>query len=504
MRKIRYYGGEAPVRAEAACCGKEAAPCGPLRADAFAVEITADKTVVYADSKRERLCAETALTRLRRRGAAPCGLYRFEPDFQTRGVIEGFYGKPWSMEARREILGLMARRGMNEYFYGPKDDPFHRDRWRERYENGADAVLRELIAIAAENGLEFRYLLAPGLDIRYTSEADLNALAQKYAQVYSFGVRRFGLLLDDLERASLYPEDAAVYPKQSDAHIALVNRVYRDLKALDPANTLIVCPTQYWGPADGPYVTALGRGIPADVALFVTGGHICSDRLTAAEAEAFAAATGRRPTYWDNYPVNDAEMVDELHLAPYTGREPALAGVCEGVVLNPMEYARASLIPLLTAAEFLFDSESYEPEASFDRAVGEVLGEAYIGPVRRLSEFCWKSCLTRSGFHYRYDAPTGGNRTFEAALSAGTEALIAYARESAALFSALERCGDTAFLCDCRRWLDACAAFCSAVEKGLATGDTSPLKRYLYRPEDVMKAEALRVVRLAESAAKLS
>ena len=71
------------------------------------------------------------------------------------------------------------------------------------------------------------------------------ALARKYAQVYSFGVRRFGLLLDDLERASLYAEDAAVYPKQVDAHIALLNRVYRDLKALDPDNTLIACPTQY-------------------------------------------------------------------------------------------------------------------------------------------------------------------------------------------------------------------------------------------------------------------
>lgn len=502
MRKVQSYGGEVLVSAEVSFREKRAAPCAPLRNDAFAVEISAGGTVVYADTKRERLCAETELARLRRNGSAPCGLYRFEPDFRTRGVIEGFYGKPWSMAARREILGLTARHGMNEYFYGPKDDPFHRDRWREPYKNGGDAVLKELIAIAAENGMEFRYLLAPGLDIRYTSEADLTALAKKYAQVYSFGVRRFGLLLDDLERASLYREDAAVYPRQSDAHIALVNRVYRDLKTLDPANTLIVCPTQYWGPVDGPYITALGRGIPADVELFFTGGHICSDQLTAAEAEAFTASTGHRPMYWDNYPVNDAEMVDELHLAPYTGREPALAGACEGVVLNPMEFGRASLIPLLTAADFLFDSESYDPDESFDRAVAEVLGAALIEPVRRLSEFCWQSCLTRSGFHYRYDAPTGANRPFAAALAAGPAALLAYARESAALFAALERCGDAAFLSDCRRWLDACEAFCDAAETGLTTGDAAELKRYLYRNEDVMKPEALRVVRLIESEAR--
>ncbi len=502
MRRIKADGGQAEVRAEVLLRPKREAPGEPMRGDAFAVEISAGQTVVYADSKRERLCAGEELARLRRHETAPCGLYRFEPDFQTRGVIEGFYGKPWSMAARREILGLMARHGMNEYFYGPKDDPFHRDRWRELYGDGEDAVLRELIDIAGENGLEFRYLLAPGLDIRYTSEEDRTALARKYAQVYSFGVRRFGLLLDDLERASLYAEDAAVYPKQVDAHIALTNRVYRDLKALDPSNTLIVCPTQYWGPVDGPYVTALGRGIPAGVGLFFTGGHICSDRLTAAEAEAFATATGHRPMYWDNYPVNDAEMADELHLAPYTGREPALSGVCEGVVLNPMEFARASLIPLLTAADFLFDSEGYDPETSFDRAVAEVLGEAQIAPVRRLSEFCWKSCLTRNGYHYRYDAPAGANRRFEAALAAGPDALLGYVRESAALFEALERCGDAAFLSDCRRWLDACKAFCGAAETGLTGGGAAELKRYLYRNEDVMKPEALRVIRLIESEAR--
>ena len=89
-------------------------------------------------------------------------------EFRVRGIIEGFYGKPWSMEARRRVLRALSRRGMNEYFYGPKDDPYHRDRWRELYGEGDDAVLKELIGIATENGMNFRYMLAPGLDIRYT------------------------------------------------------------------------------------------------------------------------------------------------------------------------------------------------------------------------------------------------------------------------------------------------------------------------------------------------
>ena len=53
--------------------------------------------------------------------------------FQTRGLIEGFYGTPWRMQDRRLVLEKLAARGINAYFYGPKDDPLHRERWRALY-----------------------------------------------------------------------------------------------------------------------------------------------------------------------------------------------------------------------------------------------------------------------------------------------------------------------------------------------------------------------------------
>lgn len=416
-------------------------------------------------------------------------------DFKVRGIIEGFYGKPWSMDARRRVLRALSRRGMNEYFYGPKDDPYHRDRWRELYGEGDDAVLKELIGIATENGMNFRYMLAPGLDIRYTFEGDLVALREKYRQVWSFGVKRFGLLLDDLESATMYAEDAAVYPRQVDAHIALVNRVWNDLQAIDPEITLIVCPTQYWGDVYGPYVHALGRGIPAEVELFFTGSRICSDRITVAEAEAFFDSTGHRPIYWDNYPVNDMEMTDELHLMPYTGRDAGLGAACGGIVLNPMEYATASLIPLLTAADFFADAEHYDPDASFESAAAEVLGSAFAAPARRLAELAWRSCLTRSGHHFRYDKEDGCNAPFEAAFAAGKDALFAYANESAALLALLES-ADADFVGECRRWIDTAKAFCVALAESCKSGDPQPLKAYLKRNEDIMKPEAYRVIGL--------
>ena len=54
------------------------------------------------------------------------------------GVIEGFYGKPWTRAERFELFDWMAAWGLNTYVYAPKDDLHHRALWREPY-SAADA-----------------------------------------------------------------------------------------------------------------------------------------------------------------------------------------------------------------------------------------------------------------------------------------------------------------------------------------------------------------------------
>jgi protein O-GlcNAcase / histone acetyltransferase len=38
------------------------------------------------------------------------------------GVIEGFYGEPWSLAERFELFEWMADWGLNTYLYALKDD----------------------------------------------------------------------------------------------------------------------------------------------------------------------------------------------------------------------------------------------------------------------------------------------------------------------------------------------------------------------------------------------
>src|SRR5512136_1855506 len=50
-----------------------------------------------------------------------------------RGVIEGYYGRPWSGDARRDVIAFMGFHHLNTFVYAPKNDDYHRARWRETY-----------------------------------------------------------------------------------------------------------------------------------------------------------------------------------------------------------------------------------------------------------------------------------------------------------------------------------------------------------------------------------
>ena len=76
------------------------------------------------------------------------------------GVIEGFYGPPWSHEERLTVLDWMAAFGLNTYFYAPKDDLKQR-LWREAYAESELHLLRDLIEACRQRGIQFVFALQP-------------------------------------------------------------------------------------------------------------------------------------------------------------------------------------------------------------------------------------------------------------------------------------------------------------------------------------------------------
>jgi hyaluronoglucosaminidase len=277
-----------------------------------------------------------------------------------RGVIEGFYGPPWSHDARLALIEFIAERGMNAYVYAPKSDPRHRDRWREPYDSDEATGLAALAARCRDVGARFGFALSPGLDIAYADDDDRAALLAKLAPLLDGGVDWVVLAVDDIpNRPGLAAEQAALtswLAEQVDARLSLV-------------------PTEYVGTHPSPYLADLAAGLPAAVDVMWTGPTVCSPCIDAPDARGWRDALGDRPlVLWDNYPVNDAVMEGELHLGPYRGRTPALTDELDGVLCNPMLQPHASKVALATAAEFLRDPDAYDEADAWRRAIDDVGG----------------------------------------------------------------------------------------------------------------------------------
>ena len=321
------------------------------------------------------------------------------PLFKRRGYIEGFYGPTWENSKRLSVMKLMASYGMNTFFYAPKDDIYHRAKWRDLYPEKELSDLKNLFNNACENQLDFHWTIGPGLTYKYTSDEDFTLLINKIKSIYDIGVRNFGLLLDDIPWNFQYEDDEKAFDSIVDAHIDLVNKTYSTLKEIDASINLTVCPTEYSGNCNEYYITKFGCNIPADVDLFWTGTEICSRVLTVRETDEFTSATNHRPLYWDNFPVNDCEMFQEMHLGALIGRDKELYKHCVGIISNVMEFAECSKIPLMTIADFLWNPLAYNSDESLKNAHNEMLGND-ADSFFYFADHLGVSCLTRYSSSY--------------------------------------------------------------------------------------------------------
>ncbi len=303
--------------------------------------------------------------------------------FAVRGVVEGFYGVPWSHDARVDAITFLASRGLNAYVYAPKDDAKHRAAWREPYDDEELDRFRALAAHAERHGVQFGFAISPGLDMTYAADDDRAALYDKLSPLVDAGVPWFLLLVDDI---SMRPGLAA-------EHADLASWLWQRLRTARDDVAMALCPTEYVGTRPSPYLSVLGAGMPADVDIMWTGPTVCSPEINADDALAWAEALGdRRVIVWDNYPVNDAPMANSLHLGPYRGRDAKLVDVVAGVLCNPMTQPRASLVALSTAMQFLTAPDDYDEAAAWSRAIDDVGGDR-AQPLAVLARACADSAV---------------------------------------------------------------------------------------------------------------
>lgn len=291
------------------------------------------------------------------------------PAFAHRGVIEGFYGTPWRHEDRLWWIDRLGTWGMNRYVHAPKDDPLHRERWREPYP--ADE-LREFAALVERGhatNVDVGFAFSPGLSIGYADAGDRRALRAKLEAFREIGARWFALCVDDVPSELVHPADRRAFHSLAEAHATLAHEL---AEAAGPESTLWLVPTDYLGVGETDYLGELGDRLDPAIEIGWTGRTVLSPRIASRDAESRARALGRRLLVWDNTPVADGPMRSMLHLGPYAGRDPDLARHVSGILLNPMRHARASALTVGTAARYLADPSGYDPERAFREVADEI------------------------------------------------------------------------------------------------------------------------------------
>lgn len=285
------------------------------------------------------------------------------PNVLERGVVEGFYGNPWSETDRKRQFAFYGANKMNIYIYGPKDDPYHRNRWRENYPANKAAELKRLIEAAHENKVQFTWALHPGLDIKWNKTDSLNVL-NKLESVYQLGCRRFAIFFDDISG------DGGKAANQA----ALLNYVTEEFIHKHNLEPLIMCPTAYnRAYMSGDYLQVLGANTNPEVHIMWTGNSVV-DMINKSDLDYVNPIIKRNAYIWLNYPVNDY-CIDHMLMGKLYGNDQNIATQLSGFTSNPMEYAEASKVALFSLADYTWNMADYNPQQSWERAISYLMPE---------------------------------------------------------------------------------------------------------------------------------
>jgi hypothetical protein len=347
----------------AAACGDEAAtrlpwadPTTPLdlngvRAGCLRLEASSEAPYVLTDL---RLVARDAAIPLLE--GRPVSTPRAVIRHVDSGVVEGFYGVPWSWRERRNMVRHLARLGLGVYLYGPKHDPLHRAEWRSPYPPEEMEEFRRLAELGASLGVRIFFGVSPFIDWETDAQASYQHLLGKLRDFQAAGIGAFVVLADDIE----FEVDAPVDGVMGATHVEVVNRLLADLRRDDADVEVWFVPTVYsdervdqWeGGID--YLTALADLAP-EVPVMWTGPGTSNETLRAADLDRFVQVVGRKPVLWENHWANDGGdgFTGRLPLGPYAGREAAVAGALRGIVANPLIQGATSRLVVTTLAGYL-------------------------------------------------------------------------------------------------------------------------------------------------------
>lgn len=348
----------------------------PQQAEGYYLSVSADKVIIAGrDSVGTFYGVQTFLQMMAQPNVMACTIKDY-PSVSARGVVEGFYGNPWSQTDRKRQFEFYGANKLNTYIYGPKDDAYHRAKWKESYPTAEANKLKELVETANHNKVRFVWAIHPGNSISWADNNndgivdDFVACKDKLLSVYKLGVREFAVFFDDISGEG---KNAANQAKLMNYLNSTLRKIHPDIKPL------ILCPTEYnkayTGGENDTYLPTLGSQMDSSVCVMWTGNSVV-DMINKSDMDWINAKIKRKAYIWLNYPVTDY-CISHMLMGPTYGNDTNIASMMSGFTANPMEYAEASKVSLFSIADYCWNMPKYDDKASWQRAID------YLWPAQK-------------------------------------------------------------------------------------------------------------------------
>ncbi len=325
-------------------------------------------------------------------------------DIRDRGIIEGYYGVPYSAEVTKDLFRFMAKYKLNTYMYGAKSDPYHSKLWADAYpttitpqqkEIGylTQQMLADITAVGHATKVNFIWAIHPGTAFTNPDDADvLNRIMHKFEFMHSLGVRQFGVFVDDVG----VPSDDALLRLGADRLTQLQELIDRrwnqpSAEAADTVKPLHYVPQLYafsWVSREqGRRFFQSLASVPEKVRIYITGRNVWSVPNNR-DLEIVKEWLGHDTSWWWNYPCNDndvtkifpmdtyANFADERHIDNLARLEPQLQGT-PTLIINPMQQGELSKIALFSVADYAWNNAAFNNDRSWQASLKAVVGEQY-------------------------------------------------------------------------------------------------------------------------------
>ncbi len=454
--------------------------------DRHILSLSADRTgaaqvLILGENTDATFCGLASLEQILDCGTSGLGgvvIYDYA-DIRDRGIIEGYYGVPYSAEVTMDLFRFMARYKMNSYMYGAKSDPYHSRYWSEPYPADiteeqknigflSQDMLRQITEVSHATKVNFVWAIHPGTAFTDAAGKDVNSrIMDKFESMYSLGVRQFGVFVDDVG----VPYDAPSLKLCADRLTDLQNRIDSrwNVSGAAPADTvkpLNYVPQLYaysWTTRENArrFFESLAA-TPDKINIYITGRAV----WTVPNNEDIAVVKdflGRSTGWWWNYPCNDNDMTklfpmdiysnfrDERHI-DNLARLEALEDE-RTLIINPMQQGEISKITLFSVADYAWNNKAFNNENSWNASLAAVVGKNNEQALRTVAPYLRyfdADALKLEAGYYKESVNEGHPRpgTLIEKLTAVNSACLALA-----VMKDSEKESDRLFYADVRPWL---------------------------------------------------